>query len=300
MNCISPVVIKNPDPKIGEMGLIVPCGQCKPCRKAKAREWTVRLLHEQSQARGSLFLTLTYDDENLPKSGYQGTLVKKDLQDFFKRLRFKYTKRLIHHPYLPLRYFGIGEYGDEAFRPHYHVILFGLKWDDLGPIPIFPGAKLFQSDKLREIWTKGNNTVDLANARAIQYVTRYVLKKFNGEIGMLTYDNFGIERPFQLQSLGIGKAFADKYEKDLKESLKCTVNGRVAGLPRYYKERLEIPKEVLYNKAKEAREEALKRLAKKYGVESLHPSFVAEYEKNQRRIRKENCEAVERFQKSSL
>lgn len=73
------------------------------------------------------FLTLTYTDEKLPAisdssqtcSNLPGTLVPKHLQDFLKRLR------KLHDP-LKLRFYAVGEYGDNTQRPHYHAGLFNF------------------------------------------------------------------------------------------------------------------------------------------------------------------------------
>ena len=122
MRCTSPVriQIKNkrgiPDTRYPD-GLEVPCGKCMACRQQKRKEWSMRVLHESTEYRNECFTTLTYSDDNLPENG---SLVKRDLQLFFKRLR----KAL--PPSQKIRYFACGEYGDTYFRPHYHTILFNL------------------------------------------------------------------------------------------------------------------------------------------------------------------------------
>ena len=81
------------------------------CRQNRARSWSFRCLAEL-QGTTALFLTITYDDENNP-----GYLLKKDLQDFHKRLRKAFG---------PFRFYACGEYGDTTHRPHYHGIYYGL------------------------------------------------------------------------------------------------------------------------------------------------------------------------------
>lgn len=92
------------------------CGQCLPCRINKAREWTHRIVLEEMMHEESLFITLTYDDDNLPDPP---DVKKSHLQLFLKKLRSIYHGKNI-------RYYGVGEYGDESWRPHYHIALFGL------------------------------------------------------------------------------------------------------------------------------------------------------------------------------
>ena len=92
------------------------CGQCLPCRVNRRRIWTHRVLLEAIKSSESSFITLTYDDENLPENG---SLCPSHVRDWLKRIRKKVEPR-------KLRYFLVGEYGDETKRPHYHVALFGV------------------------------------------------------------------------------------------------------------------------------------------------------------------------------
>lgn len=85
---------------------VIKCGQCMECRLAYSREWAIRITHEAAMHERNCFLTLTYDDDHLPK---YGQLVKSDLQKFFKRLR--------HH--FNFKYVACGEYGERRRRPHF-------------------------------------------------------------------------------------------------------------------------------------------------------------------------------------
>jgi len=84
------------------------CGQCMSCRVNRRRMWTARILLEASIYRESSFVTLTYSDEHLRDGS---------LSDVHWR---QLTKGL------PCRYFGVGEYGERSWRPHYHLIAFGV------------------------------------------------------------------------------------------------------------------------------------------------------------------------------
>lgn len=92
----------------------VNCGRCMPCRINKKQMWTGRLILENSAYKNtSTFLTMTYDQENVPRDG---TLVPEHLNDYINRLR---GSSLGH-----FRYFAVGEYGDKTERPHYHMAIF--------------------------------------------------------------------------------------------------------------------------------------------------------------------------------
>ena len=79
--------------------------------------WKCRILLESFQYPENSFLTLTYDEGNIPEDGQ---LKKSDLQKFFKRLRNRIGS---------FRYYAIGEYGPLQYRPHFHDVLFGVGID---------------------------------------------------------------------------------------------------------------------------------------------------------------------------
>ena len=104
--------------------ITVPCGKCDECRVNHSREWALRCslhyaaLSPEEKAK-SWFITLTYDDLHNP-----GVLCPDDMTLFFKRLRKHFKNEKI-------KYFYCGEYGSRTYRPHYHLIIFGLPITDL-------------------------------------------------------------------------------------------------------------------------------------------------------------------------
>lgn len=130
------------------------CGQCLACRVQRRRLWTHRLLLEAATHRSSCFLTLTYRDP--PCGPPRGNLSPKDAQDFLKRLRSRIAP-------LPVRYYLVGEYGDQTLRPHFHLALFGL-----GPE---------HHQLLEDCWGHGFVMALPLCRQAAQYVVGYVTQK---------------------------------------------------------------------------------------------------------------------------
>lgn len=95
----------------------VPCGKCPECLKRRSSDWTFRLEQEAKIHKRQFFVTLTYNNDEIPitENGFM-TLRKKHVQDYFKRLRRRTRSYL--------RYYMCGEYGTQFKRPHYHLILF--------------------------------------------------------------------------------------------------------------------------------------------------------------------------------
>jgi hypothetical protein len=193
----------------------VPCGKCMPCRLNKQREWKKRLLDESYYWYNKTFLTLTYDEENLPENG---TLVKKDYQDFMKRIRKLSDRKMV--------YYACGEYGDLNGRPHYHAILYGLS-------PL-------ENYLLEDTWKKGRFSLDPVSPQTCGYVAGYVTKKLGGILGHQEYYQTNRIPPFQLQSQGIGLRWAIDNRQEMEKKGYVTMMGKKMPIPKYYKEKLDL------------------------------------------------------------
>lgn len=139
--------------------ITLPCGKCLGCRKRRAQDWALRCALELSQHQDASWVTLTYADDSLPPS-----LSSDHLAGYLKRLRARLdyrdgdsgARRAL------LRFFAAGEYGERTHRPHYHVILFGVRQNDEAAIKSWPYGYV-QSDQL--------------TPAAIKYVVGYATKK---------------------------------------------------------------------------------------------------------------------------
>jgi hypothetical protein len=214
----------------------VPCGQCMSCRITHTRAWATRMVHEAYMYKGpSSFITLTYDDENLPSDG---SLQPDHVQKFMKLLRKKIAP-------LKIRVYYVGEYGENTNRAHYHLILFGYMPEDRKPFSKgSKGDQLYTSEILSSIWKKGFVTIGEFNSTTAEYCAKYVTK---APIGKKAKENFAytdpqtgevIKRhpPFQRASNrpGLGTSFYEKH-KDQMYALDFTVIDHVERpLPKAY------------------------------------------------------------------
>lgn len=215
MQCTKPIRINN---------CFYPCGHCLSCRIAKAREWSVRLLHELNYWDKAVFVTLTYADCFLPANG---SLRKRDLQLFFKRLR-KYSNA-------KLKYYACGEYGSKTNRPHYHAIIFGLGQNKVDIEFIKDCWRFCQWSNFDEKKAFGTVTYD-----SCRYVSDYIFKKYNGEKAKEVYTSKGLEIPFKISSQGLGLRFALENAENIIYNNGFTCHGVRMALPRYYVDKLNI------------------------------------------------------------
>lgn len=221
--------------------LQLPCGQCIGCRLQRSYMWAIRCLHEKSQHQENCFITLTYDDDHLPK---HGSLEIKHFQDFMKRLRRNNPGKLI-------RYFHCGEYGEKLSRPHYHACLFGHDFNDKELIRKQGDKKYYTSETLKRIWTHGLVDITDLNYETAAYAARYIMKKINGDRAIEHYNDFDPETG-ELKSYkkpeyitmsrrpGIGTDWFIQYVKDVFPSDEIIIKGKRVAVPKFYDKKFEL------------------------------------------------------------
>lgn len=180
------------------------------------------LLESLTYELSSLFVTLTYDDEHLPKDG---SVSVRELQLFMKRLRRKLGRKV--------RFYGVGEYGDLSGRPHYHLVLFGL--GDVGHmVPAIPmvapppcDCVICASWRDEEGVPKGFSYVGELTAESAAYVASYTTK------GVLHESVAGKAPEFARMSLrpGIGAA-AMSFVREALNGLPASVARPGGDVPR--------------------------------------------------------------------
>lgn len=120
------------------------------------------------------FVTLTYNDDNVPGYG----LDPAHTRDWLKRLRKSIEPRKI-------RYYLVGEYGDVTHRPHYHAALFNYP-NCLWGKSRYTKTRLrccTSCDLLSRTWGHGNVLLGDLTPQSAQYTAGYIIKKMASEIG---------------------------------------------------------------------------------------------------------------------
>ena len=243
--------------------LTVSCKQCTGCRQENQRQWAIRCIHEASLHLNNIFITLTYNPENLPE---HNTLVKKHFQDFMKRLR-KHKKANKNNK---IRYFHCGEYGEKKTkRPHYHAIIYNCNFNDRIPVPGKKG--LTTSPTLEKIWGKGLVSIGDVNFTTASYVAGYVQKKISGKqkdehyrrIDKETGETWVLQQEYATMSRnpGIAGDWFTLYYKDLYPSDTLHLNGKVMRPTDYYDKQFKKKYPLIMEKIKKNRLKDMQKTA---------------------------------------
>lgn len=300
----------------------LPCGKCVGCRLDYSKEWAIRCTLEMQDypMDECYFVTLTYDDEHIPYSvardevvshdkpydvmlfesrlsdcdvsqidpvRYESfslpsnqTLAPDDLQLFIKRLR-RYQE--YHYGKHNVRYFACGEYGGKTFRPHYHLIVYGINLAPPGPSDWRKhtrGYDLWSSQELYRVWSKGNVIVGHCTYETCGYVARYMLKKQKGQDGDF-YKLNNIVPPFSRMSLkpGIGARYFDAHKDEIMANDEIYLATEKRGIkskpPRYFDQFVSDEYPEIYAHIKDTRSDlSLKSVMAKECKSSLPISII--------------------------
>lgn len=233
--------------------LKLPCGRCTGCRLERSRQWAVRCMHEASLYKNNCFITLTYNDENLP---YDGSLRLSHLQKFFKRLRKKFGSGI--------RFYACGEYGEKFGRPHYHAIIFNHDFMDKEVFTLSNGLPVYTSVALDKLWPFGYASIGDVTFESAAYVSRYIMKKVTGDAAAAHYERFNdvtgevfnIKPEFTTMSKkpGIAYQWFEKYKTDCYPHDLVVMRGKKMKPPRFYDRKFEVENPDLLKKIKKNRE----------------------------------------------
>lgn len=219
--CINPITINTAKNKYHiAYTQMVSCKKCPECLAVRRAGMAFQLQQENKRAQSSAFLTLTYNEENVPISpnGYQ-TLNTKDWQLFMKRLRKDKNPNL--------KYFTAGEYGDKFQRPHFHSILFNLS------------PEKTEIDYLEEKWDNGSISIGDVTDYSILYTTKYLMKGSWNEQKLDTDDDRLREKYYS--SKGLGENFLTPQMRkhiENKDLTSINMQGNEMKIPDYYLKRI--------------------------------------------------------------
>lgn len=295
----------------------LPCGKCIGCRLDYSKEWAIRCTLEMQDHSPDecYFVTLTYDDDHVPYSvartdtiehehsyGFPSdspvwyetvdrpsnqTLDDRHLQLFIKSLR----RNQEYHYGSTLRFFACGEYGGKTYRPHYHLIIFGLK---LSPPSAGCWQKhnrgyiLWESDELEKIWKKGHVIVGRCTYETCGYVARYMLKKQKGNCGD-EYRTLNILPPFSRMSRmpGIGSKYYDAHKEEILLSDEIYLVTEKRGIkskpPRFFDKQLSEEYPDIFEEVKDIRSDlSLRSMMAKEERSGLPISIILQNEERSR------------------
>jgi len=275
---------RNPDDAVQ-----VACGRCIECRLEHSRQWAIRCEKEAELYEENCVITLTYDEENLPKNG---SIEIADAQKFMKRLRERYEGRTI-------RSFGCAEYGEQRGRPHYHILLFNLEFADKKPDlsmqGLQPEHKYWTSETLDQLWGMGRTQIMPLNFETAAYVARYVMKKIKSPghtriklaplpppegvdptgSPTLAFVPVADERSVCVSRRpGVGADWYKKYKYTLCNTHTLHSRGRPMAAPQFFNRRMEIDDPNLYQKIKYQKKLDLKNKIDKLQLQHLNGSHI--------------------------
>lgn len=224
--CLYPVKIMT-RPKNGQsQPATVSCGHCLECLRQKSYEWAFRICDECRQYTDNAFITLTYNDDNLPSDH---SVSRREVQLFMKLFRRAVAP-------LRVRFFACGEYGKERLRPHYHIIIFNWYPTDTFFWKKDGDVLLYRSPFLEKIWKKGFSSVGRVTFESALYCAKYMNKA-----QFIRDKNHFLPRvslPFVQMSNRPGIGFNSAFRCDLQTD-RIYNNGRSCKIPRYYLKVLE-------------------------------------------------------------
>lgn len=248
MECLHPYPVRLPS---GEW-IEVRCRHCLPCLGHRQAEWITRLSQEfKASPDGVYFVTLTYDDEHLPKKhvgpdrdlpSIRSADIIKFNRDLRKRFQqgfyndrvlldsgWSFSPTRIELPKCQYKYYITSEYGPLTHRPHYHGFFSRLPEDEDLVFDLF-----------NAMWGKGFITCEKGKSEACaNYVSKYLIND------SLVPVDLRVDRPRAWMSKGLGEMYLDNEKMldwhrsaPLDRLFVPSRNGDKGVMPRYYRDKI--------------------------------------------------------------
>lgn len=255
----------------------LPCGKCERCIERRKMEWGFRMEQELKVCKTAYFITLTYNNKNVPynetmydketkqevikKRYYKKTLNRYDLEKFIKRLRQNHkrtgdTKESVWNNLKKedkIKFYAAGEYGEDRFRPHYHLIIYNTS-----------------EQAILKSWKLGSIDIQKASSRTIGYLMKYLDKRIGAE------KDYTKAKEFNTMSEGIGKNYITKnkdwHRRNIDVLFVTNSNGVRIPMPKYYRNQIFTKEERMdqVEIVEEALLELKKDLIKKVGIKEYN------------------------------
>lgn len=158
----------SPDGVYMDARIKVPCGHCILCTERKKKSFAAKCIME-TQLHEYLpeFVTLTYNEDHLPKDGIN----YRDVQLFLKRLRINLERNYGFTG--ELKYAVGSEYGTKTHRPHYHMLIWGIPRHTGQPLWHYANVKKLFADCWQQGFVYPKTCRD---SNAAYYVSKYMSK----------------------------------------------------------------------------------------------------------------------------
>lgn len=188
-------------------------------------------MHEAALYKNNSFITLTYEDAQLPK---RQQLTHRHFQLFMKRLRKTNPD---------VRFYMAGEYGPTTQRPHYHAILFNKDFPDRVYLKTTGSKeKIYTSAELTKLWPHGHSSIGDVTFESAAYIARYCMQKITGEQAEQHYKRRDDEGEYQQNPEynkmsnrpGIGQQWLHFYKEDVYTNDYVIIRGQKCNVPAYY------------------------------------------------------------------
>lgn len=266
MACDAPLAIKFkqpvPDGKGGWLYYFPgDCGRCLPCLKKRKAQWSYRIENEMKHAITAYFVTLTYNDDNLPPGNM---VVKEHHKTFIELLKLyeswpemstredysyeeyirassrigEYSDDYTYDSY-PLRYYGVVEFGGTTGRVHWHYLLFNV----------------LDKRNIEKAWQAGMIQIDPCNINTIDYVLKYMIKDRENDLQEEKRERSFMSKGIGMQ--GITQEFIDSISEPENNQVINSRGFKVA-LPRIFRKNF-MEKSQLEAKAKAINEAVAKQ-----------------------------------------
>lgn len=242
MQCLHPHTRTYVDLAGNTQVLQYPCGHCIACLVNQHNSWYVRMRHECIENSSFIYDTLTFSNENLPchevnchelddigydllrildkyylythtdtgEMFYRIPCVTRSLiRDWIKRGRELYYYDTGER--LEFKYFIVMEYGPTSSRPHFHLLLWGLK-------PWIYRKYFGRPWEQRYGFTKFHY-IECSCDKDLNNITRYVSKYVSKGVFESPFVGLGLfPKVFRCISHGVGRGIVDDVRYDVFRS----------------------------------------------------------------------------------